>query len=73
MLAEGGTLLLADNADRPYKAARREALLERLQTSGIVLRDDARTVRVALQTRQGNTKDIVLAALERRTAEGTAS
>lgn len=72
LLADGGTLLLADNADRPYKAARREELLELLTAGGFVVRPAqgdngaaARTVRVDLRTRQGDDKQIVLTALER--------
>lgn len=66
LIVPGGTLLLADNADRPYKAARREALISRLTTDGsFVARGEPRSACVELRTRQGDEATIVLAALER--------
>ena len=73
LVAEGGLLLLADNADRPYAAARRDALCGLLcgdamdadARASFVPRGAARTERVELETRQGAAFDVVVAALER--------
>ena len=68
LVAAGGTLLIADNADRPYKEARRDALLRRLCAAegGTFERvKNQRTVRTELKTRQGEAFDVCLGALTR--------
>ena len=61
----GGVLLLADNADRPYKAERRTALLDLLEADGFACVGEQRAVAVELETRLGRDFEIVLAAMER--------
>ena len=67
--AEGGRVLLTDNADRPYADARREALLGLLcnaegEGGGFTLVQQ-HTTRVRLDSRQGTDFEIVHCELER--------
>ena len=71
----GGVVIYADNADRPYKAERRESLLSRLcdgeqhadsqRVPQFESERGQRTTRVELKSRQGDEFDVVLGALRR--------
>ena len=59
-------MLLADNADRPYGAARRDALRQLLGDDFAPEAAAARVERVELNSRQGDAFDIALERWERR-------
>ena len=69
VVVEGGLVLLADAADRPYEFRRRQALLRRLCAPGgdfeFVDGGEMATTRIALRTRQGDEHAIASGVLRR--------